>query len=142
MLAQVGAIEPHPVPDIGPHINIVVPQSRVLARPGHTQPVSIQEVGANVSIKEQVASTTLTIILANSAGMPQEAQIILPVPGGSTVRSFEMEGMPNEGQAQILSRDEARRIYENIVRSMRDPGLVEFAGLNLIKTSVFPVAAG
>lgn len=141
-LAQVGAIEPHPIPDIAPHINIVVPQSRVLARPGHTQPVSIQEVGANVSIKEQVASTTLTIILANSAGMPQEAQIILPVPDGSTVRSFEMEGMPNEGQAQILSRDEARRIYENIVRSMRDPGLVEFAGLNLIKTSVFPVAAG
>ncbi len=142
VLAQVGAIEPHPVPDIGPHINIVVPQSRVLARPGHTQPVSIQEVGANVSIKEQVASTTLTIVLANSAGVPQEAQIILPVPDGSTVRSFEMEGMPNEGQAQILSRDEARRIYENIVRSLRDPGLVEFAGLNLIKTSVFPVAAG
>lgn len=141
-LAQVGAIEPHPNPDIGPHVNIVVPQSRVLARPGHTQPVSIREVGANVSIKEQVASTTLTIILANSAGMPQEAQIILPVPDGSTVRSFEMEGMPNEGQAQILSRDEARRIYESIVRSMRDPGLVEFAGLNLIKTSVFPVAAG
>ena len=127
---------------IGDHVNIVVPQSRVLVRPGHTQPVAIREVGANVSIKEQVASTSLTIVLANTSGTPQEAQIILPVPDGSTVRSFEMEGMPNEGQAQILSREEARRIYESIVRSMRDPGLVEFAGLNLIKTSVFPVAAG
>ncbi|MBX3317730.1 MAG: VWA domain-containing protein [Phycisphaeraceae bacterium] len=123
-------------------VNIVVPQSRVLVRPGHVQPVSIREVGANVSIREQVASTTLTIILANASGSPQEAQIILPVPDGSTVRSFEMEGMPNEGQAQILARDEARRIYEDIVRSMRDPGLVEFAGMNLIKTSVFPIAAG
>lgn len=134
-LAQVA----HAAPD---HVNIVVPQSRVLVRPGHVQPVSIREVGANVSIREQVASTTLTIILANASGSPQEAQIILPVPDGSTVRSFEMEGMPNEGQAQILARDEARRIYEDIVRSMRDPGLVEFAGLNLIKTSVFPIAAG
>lgn len=124
------------------HLNIVVPQSRVLVHPGHAQPVSIREVGANVSIKEQVATTTLSIVLANPSGSAQEAQIVLPVPDGSTVRSFEMEGMPNEGQAQILSRDEARRIYESIVRSMRDPGLVEFAGLNLIRTSVFPVAAG
>lgn len=127
---------------IAPHMNIVLPQSRVLVHRGHTQPVSIREVGANVTIKEQVASTTLSIVLANPSGRPQEAQIILPVPDGSTVRAFEMEGMPNEGQAQILSREEARRIYESIVRSMRDPGLVEFAGLNLIKTSVFPVAAG
>ncbi len=127
---------------IAPHMNIIVPQSRVLVHPGHAQPVSIREVGANVSIKEQVGTTTLTIVLANPSGRPQEAQIILPVPDGCTVRAFEMEGMPNEGQAQILSREEARRIYESIVRSMRDPGLVEFAGLNLIKTSVFPVAAG
>lgn len=130
------------VASIGPHMNIVVPQSRVIVHPGHSQPVSIREVGANVAIKEQVATTTLTIVLANPSGQQQEAQIILPVPDGSTVRAFEMEGMPNEGQAQILSREEARRIYESIVRSMRDPGLVEFAGLNLIKTSVFPVAAG
>lgn len=124
------------------HLNIVVPQSRVIVRPGHAQPVSIREVGANVSIREQVATTTLSIVLSNPSGSAQEAQIVLPVPDGSTVRSFEMEGLPNEGQAQILSREEARRIYESIVRSMRDPGLVEFAGLNLIRTSVFPVAAG
>lgn len=127
---------------VAEHISIVIPQSRVLVRPGQVSQVGIREVGANVSINEQVATTTLSIVLANPSGSPQEAQIILPVPDGSTVRSFEMEGMPNEGQAQILSREEARRIYESIVRSMRDPGLVEFAGLNLIKTSVFPVAAG
>ncbi|MEA5557660.1 VIT domain-containing protein [Nodularia spumigena] len=125
-----------------PQVSIVVPQSRVLVRPGTRPSVGIREVGAHITIREQVASTTLTILLSNATGTPQEAQIILPVPDGSTVRSFVMEGMPNEGQAQIYAREEARRIYESIVRSMRDPGLVEFAGLNLVKTSVFPVAAG
>lgn len=126
---------------LDPHVNIVVPQSRVIVGREIPQPVAIREVGAVVSIAEQVATTTLSIVLSNPTGSPQEAQILLPVPDGSTVRAFEMEGLPNEGQAQILSREEARRIYESIVRSMRDPGLVEFAGLNLVRTSVFPVPA-
>lgn len=122
--------------------SVIVPQSRVLVRPGTTQAVGIREIGSQITIREQVASTTLTMVLFNPTGSAQEAQIIMPVPDGSTVRAFVMEGMPNEGQAQIYARDEARKIYESIVRSMRDPGLVEFAGLNLIKTSVFPVPPG
>src|SRR5436190_8297720 len=40
---------------------------------------------------------------------------------------------------EVRSRDEARRIYDSIVRSRRDPALLEYAGKNLFQASVFPI---
>ena len=65
----------------------------------------------------------------------------MPVPAGAAVRQFRLEGWRDLALAKILTREEARRIYESIVRRTRDPGLIEFVGLNLIKSSVFPVPA-
>jgi Ca-activated chloride channel family protein len=40
---------------------------------------------------------------------------------------------------KLLSKEEARRIYEDIVRRRRDPALLEYMGRDLFQTSVFPV---
>ncbi len=42
---------------------------------------------------------------------------------------------------RILPREEARRIYERIVRKRQDPALLEYMGRGLFRTSVFPVPA-
>ena len=42
----------------------------------------------------------------------------------------------------LLPKEEARRIYSSIVAKLRDPALLEFAGFNLVRTSVFPVPPG
>src|SRR4030095_6920221 len=34
-----------------------------------------------------------------------------------------------------------RRIYDEIVRRQRDPGLLEYAGKNLFQASIFPIPA-
>ncbi|MFQ5809516.1 MAG: VWA domain-containing protein, partial [Armatimonadota bacterium] len=39
----------------------------------------------------------------------------------------------------VLEKDKARQTYEDIVRKMRDPALLEYVGRNLFKASVFPV---
>src|SRR6185295_3226274 len=78
----------------------------------------------------------------NVSGVPQESQVLVPVPDGASIRSFGIDGMGNEPTAKLLPRDEARRIYESIVRRSRDPGLLEFVGYSLIRSSVFPVPAG
>ena len=41
-----------------------------------------------------------------------------------------------------MPRPEARRIYDGLVSKVRDPALLEFAGYNLIRSSVFPVPPG
>src|SRR4026209_1767187 len=41
--------------------------------------------------------------------------------------------------AELLPADKARRIYEDIVRKMRDPALLEYAGRDLFKVRIFPI---
>jgi len=121
--------------------NIVLPQSRVLLPEITESSVRIETVDVRVAIREQVATTTVSILLRNPAGRAQESRLLMPVPDGAAVRQFRLEGLPNEGIAKVLTREEARRIYEEIVRKTRDPGLIEFVGFNLIQSSVFPVPA-
>jgi len=123
-----------------PEVQIIVPQRRVIAPPSVT-PVTLSAVNVDVEIADRVATTTVRIDLSNSTGSIREAQVVLPVPDGAVVRSFALEGMGEAGEAKIMPRDEARRIYEDIVRRMRDPGLLEFEGYGLIRSSVFPVPA-
>lgn len=125
-----------------PRSNIVLPQHRVLLPEITESSVRIETVDVSVAIREQIATTTVTILLRNPARSPQESQLLMPVPDGAMVRQFRLEGLPNEGVAKVLPRDEARRIYQDIVRRAKDPGLVEFVGYNLIQSSVFPVPAG
>ena len=47
-----------------------------------------------------------------------------------------------EMPGRLLPKDEARRIYEEIVRTKRDPALLEYMGRGLFRTSVFPIPAG
>ena len=42
---------------------------------------------------------------------------------------------------EVRPRAEARRIYEDIVRRVRDPGLLEYAGQNLFQARIFPIPA-
>ncbi|HZW09918.1 MAG TPA: VIT domain-containing protein [Phycisphaerales bacterium] len=121
--------------------NVVIPQHRVVLPPVRESSVRIESVDVDVRINEQVATTTVAILLRNPSPSAQESQLLMPVPDGATVRQFRLEGLPDEGIARLLTREEARRIYEDIVRRTRDPGLVEFVGLNLIRSSVFPVPA-
>jgi Ca-activated chloride channel family protein len=129
-----------PVPD-GVQI-IVPPIPRHRPWPGHEIPIEVAAVNATISIDEQVSSTCLELTLTNKGGANQEAVLLLPVPDGVAVRSLQYDGVGPEPTASVLTRDEARRIYESIVNKVRDPALVEFVGFNLIKTSAFPIPAG
>ncbi|MBM4352894.1 MAG: VWA domain-containing protein [Deltaproteobacteria bacterium] len=120
--------------------NVIVPQARAwpIGRPAA---IRVTDVEAEVHVEGQAATTALTLRLHNPAGTRQEAELLVPVPDGAVVRSFTFGGAGKEPVAQLLPADEARRIYEEIVRTMRDPALLEFAGFQLIRTSVFPVEA-
>ncbi len=121
--------------------NVIIPQRRVVwATPAPVAgTVQIERIEATVTIVEQVASTTLDIRLRNPTSQRLEAEVILPVPDGAAVRGFDFHGAGSEPTAQLLPKEEARRIYDEIVARTRDPALLEFIGFNLIRSSVFPV---
>lgn len=118
--------------------DVLVPQ-RHRVRPGI---VSIEGVAVQVQISERVATTHMAVTLHNPTGAPREAQLVLPVPSGSAIRSFGLDAISAEPNAVLLPKDEATKIYRDIVAKMVDPGLLEFIGTDLIRSSVFPVPAG
>ncbi len=114
----------------------VVPGSRVFAAaPG----VRITGVLATVRILAGTATTTLEVQLQNDSAHQQEAVVLLPVPQGAVVSGFAFEGAGAEPSARLLPREEARRTYDEIVRRLRDPALLEFAAWQAVRSSVFPV---
>ena len=44
-----------------------------------------------------------------------------------------------ETKAELLDADKARKIYEDIVRQMRDPALLEYSEQNIFKLRIFPI---
>jgi uncharacterized protein YegL len=71
-----------------------------------------------------------------------EADYVLPLPRGAAFEdlALEIDGEMVTGEA--LHAGEARRIYEEIVRRQRDPALVEWMGLGLFRTRIFPIQPG
>jgi len=126
---------------LGRATNVVVPQYRSFAAPDR-MPVRIERVSAQVNILEQTAKTTLLIELFNPSQRQEEAVLLLPVPGECAVGEFAFDGSASEPTARLLPAEEARRTYDEIVRKLRDPGLLEFAGARLVRSSVFPIPAG
>ena len=121
--------------------NLIIPQARSFVIRGQAQAIQISDVSADVRILQQVATTTLEIGLANPGDRQQEAEMLVPVPDGAVVRSFTFAGSASEQTAKLLPKNEARTLYRSIVNKLRDPGLLEFAGYNLVRSSVFPVPA-
>jgi len=112
-------------------------------RPRVSVPVEVRRVEAMAKIVGQKARTTLTIEFANpDRSRPQEGQVLLPVPHGAILDSFTLEGVKRNIAAEILPREEARRIYDGIVAQMKDPAILEFAGMGAVRSGVFPVPAG
>jgi len=121
--------------------HVVIPQTRSFSPP-RVAAVGIEKVAATVRIREQVATTTMDILLRNPGSRRLESVLLVPVPDGAVVRGFDFQGTGNEPSARLLPREEARRTYDAIVSKYRDPALLEFVGCRLVRSSVFPVETG
>ncbi|HRX80719.1 MAG TPA: VIT and VWA domain-containing protein, partial [Pirellulaceae bacterium] len=96
-------------------------------------------IRARVTILEQIATTTLSIQMKNTGTKRETAEFLLPVPEGAAIRGFTFQGVGDEPTAELLTKDAAKATFDSIVRRLKDPALLEFAGYNLVRTSVFPV---
>lgn len=101
--------------------------------------VVIRAHRVTVDIDNQVATTRIEQVFYNQSERPAEGTYIFPLPVGAAVSDLVMwvDGQPIE--AKILEADEAREIYDEIVRQLRDPALLEFVGMGAIQASVFPI---
>ena len=102
----------------------------------------IREVSVDVHLRDQVAEVQVSQTFRNPGSVPLEAEYDFPLPEEGTIQSFVLMVDGREWPGRLLPRDEARRIYEEIVRTKRDPALLEYMGRGLYRTSVFPIPPG
>ena len=90
-------------------------------------------------IENQVATTHIDQLFVNNNDWMLEGTYLFPLPPGAAVSELTMwvDGVPIE--SKILEADEAREIYDQIVRQLRDPALLEYVGSSAIQANVFPI---
>ena len=102
-------------------------------------PLSLTFERVNVTIEGQVATTKVAQSYHNATDRDLEAEYVFALPAGASVRDFSMQvGSHTYRGASVAARD-ARRIYEDIVRRLKDPGLLEYMGGDLWKVRIYPV---
>jgi len=102
-------------------------------------PLRITDHLVDVSIHDQVGLTTLTQTFRNDTERQLEATYIFPLPEEADLTNFQMTFNGKMVEGEVLPADEARQIYESIVRRQKDPGLIEFIGRRLLRMRVFPI---
>ncbi|TET95093.1 MAG: hypothetical protein E3J29_07445, partial [Dehalococcoidia bacterium] len=105
-------------------------------------PLTIKYHRVTVTIEDQVATTHVDQVFINDARFAGEGTYIFPLPEGASISEFAMwvEGEKFEGK--LLTKEEARAIYESYVRRQRDPALLEYVGRGAFQASIFPIPPG
>ncbi len=78
----------------------------------------------------------------NTGGGLAEGTYLFPLPGEAVFTDFSLFQGSQELRGEMLPADQARAIYEEIVRRKRDPALLTLAGHGLVRAQVFPIGPG
>jgi Ca-activated chloride channel family protein len=101
--------------------------------------VDLKKVDAQIRIKENVGTITLEQTFANPSRFRLEGEYLFAIPDEANVNEFYLYIDGKKTKGRVLGADEASKIYTDIVRSMRDPALLEFVGHGLFKARIFPI---
>ena len=104
-------------------------------------PLSIKYHHVEVDIKNQVATTKVDQVFVNENNRELEGVYIFPIPEDASISEFAMYVDGERVEAEVLEKKKARQIYEDIVRRMKDPALLEYMGRGVFKVSIYPIPA-
>lgn len=112
-----------------------------ILRGGVTFGLRLESQDIKVEISDQVARTYIEQTFVNDGDQNLAGTYLFPLPEDTTFSSFSLhiDGKPVEGK--ILEAKEARAQYEEIVRKMVDPGLLEYADYKTVRARIFPIPA-
>ncbi|NCB38726.1 MAG: VWA domain-containing protein, partial [Erysipelotrichia bacterium] len=124
-------------PDEPYHRVIFMPPPRPVEN--FTVPLSVTKHHVKVEINNLAASTAVDQKFYNHQNRVIEGLYIFPLPKDASISGFSMDVDGKMTSGELLDADKARKIYEDIVRQMRDPGLLEYMGKGIFKTRIYPI---
>jgi len=104
-------------------------------------PLSIKYHRVTANITNAVAVTKIDQVFHNPNPRQLEGTYIFPLADDVAVQEFTMFMAGKQVKGELLDKDKARKIYEDYVRKMKDPALLEYVGSRMFKARVFPIPA-
>ena len=92
-----------------------------------------------VQIEDRLATTRIDQVFVNETNREQEATYIFPLPPGAVVKDFSLLVDGTKLAGEMLPREQAVALYEEIVRKRRDPALLEYTGRDTYKARISPL---
>jgi Ca-activated chloride channel homolog len=123
-------------------LRIVPPPDPMPPHPVVQRLLTLTDMHVDVRVRGAVAETTVRQTLRYDGGGMAEGQYLMPLPSGATIAGFALIDGDQRLEGKVLDAAEARRTYQDIVRTMRDPGLLEYQDYNSFSISAFPFNAG
>jgi Ca-activated chloride channel family protein len=117
-----------------------------IERPRIPVPVNpnVIRVGSDVRtiIDGRVARVEVEERFRNTGGAIAEGSYLYPLPGEAVFQNFSLWMGEQELRGEMMNAEQARGIYEEIVRRQKDPALLSLAGHGLVRAQVFPIQPG
>jgi Ca-activated chloride channel family protein len=107
--------------------------------PYHPPLPQLTEHKVDVEIIDQVAQVEIHQVFYNDSKRTIEGNYYFPLPKGASVSDFKMYVDGKVLSGELLEKEKARRIYEDIVRRNIDPALLEYVDHNLFSAKIFPI---
>jgi predicted Zn-dependent protease len=108
---------------------------------GRNVALSVGSHKVTVDVRDQIARTTIEETFVNHTDAQLEGQFHFPLPPDASISGFAMWIGDQMVEADVVEKQRAREIYEEIMREKRDPGLLEWTGGNVFKARVWPIFA-
>ena len=109
-----------------------------------TLPPDVVRVGSEVrvTVDGRAARVEVEERFRNAGSRVAEGSYLYPMPGEAVFTNFSLWMGDQEVRGETMNADQARTIYEEIVRRRKDPALLTFVGHGLVRAQVFPIEPG
>lgn len=129
--------------DVASQRHVPLPRPHWQPRPEPPQDsYKINSIDVHVKLVDQIAQVGVSQTFQNMGSRQMEVCFMFPLPYDGAIDKLTLMVDGKEFEGKIMPADEARKLYEDIVRKNKDPALLEWMGTGVFKTSVFPVPPG
>jgi Ca-activated chloride channel family protein len=101
--------------------------------------MSIKTYDAVVTIQDQVATTHVDQKFFNSSNQRVEATFIFPLPESAIITELIYWFNGKQYVASLRERKDAQKAYDEKIRKLMDPALLQYLGDNMFKLNIAPI---
>ncbi len=108
---------------------------------GKASPLRVSTLSVETTVTGNTAETTMTMVFVNDTHRILEGELIFPLGEGVTVSGYALDVNGTMRKGVVVPKAKARVAYENTIRRLIDPGLVEWTRGNNFRTRIYPILA-